>query len=582
MSASEYPNRRKERGVLMFVVTIVISILALGGVALLGLMKVERLTTLEHLTQIQTDNADRSAVSLIQAFAELSRKRQDQLGGSYQNPALFRGVELLGTAQGARSDIRLTVLSPVFNREEIEGLRYGLTNESAKLNLTAILAWEEETPGNGRNALMKLPGMTVTMADSILDWIDPNEQTRSRGAEADFYTRKKLPYSPRNAVPVFLEELLLVRDVTRYQLYGTDEQFNFGDAENKVADAKNSGLVGSLQKPPERPKSGGVEVLAGDAAAMIPWSYLLTVYSAERDIDPEGEPRIDLNGDDLPFLFDELQAYTGEDIAAFVILYRQYGPSRRTVPEGGTVVQASGNSVDLSAPASFRMGTPLDIVGATVFVPNSDNPETGTFYASPLRDERGESKLFDYLDYVSTSRSTVITGRVNIQEAPRPVLEAVPDLTPSAVQRILNTRPAPGAEPSKEFRHAAWIYTEGIVDLAAMKKLWNKLTVSGEVWSGQIIGSTDDFGVTRRAEVVVDGTVSPARQVFYKDLSMYGPGFSRTVIGPAAAGDPENKIGSLLTEQTQNAAPFLDAESAPIEADPYSAVEQNGFSEFGP
>lgn len=573
-------GRRKERGLVLFIVTIVIAILALGGVALLGLMRIEREATAVRLSEIQLTNADRSAVTLIQTLAESDAQERARLGGVYDNPKLFRAVELLSQEDGARANVRFTMIAPTFNRDTVEGIRYGLVNESTRLNLSAVLAWDEENPGSGRAALMKLPGMTPTMADSILDWIDPDERTRPQGAESSYYAQKRLPYSPRNAVPVFLEELLLVRDVTRYQLYGTDEYYNYGGIAEQSGNISVSsaagadGLIGSLAAPPEKTGARGVDLGTSGASPFAPWSQLLTVFSAERDVDPNGEARIDLNGADGSFLFDELRSYVNEQVATFVLLYRQYGPATAEQVEAGNAQNASADIIDFSRPLTARLASPLDIVGASVFVPSEDDPERGTLYASPFPDRRRSvSALFDYLDYVSTAASTVISGRVNVNAAPRAVLEAIPDLPPSAVQRILNSRPTPGTDAAKEYRHAAWLYSDGIVDLATMKKLWNKLTTSGGVWRAQVIAYLDAQTATRRAEVVVDGTVSPARQVFYKDLSMYGPGFPlEKITGGGAAADPDRVIGSLLDRETRDAAPFLNAETSLMPDDPFDAV----------
>ena len=73
---------------------------------------------------------------------------------------------------------------------------------------------------------MSLPGMTDEVADAILDWIDPDDTPRQFGAEAETYRTLGVPYSPRNGVPQCLEELLLVRGVTRDLLFGADANLN--------------------------------------------------------------------------------------------------------------------------------------------------------------------------------------------------------------------------------------------------------------------------------------------------------------------------------------------------------------------
>ena len=53
----------------------------------------------------------------------------------------------------------------------------------------------------------------------------------------------------------------------------------------------------------------------------------MTLYSAERNLTPDGKPRIDLNQQDLRKLHQQLTAALGEEQAQFMILYRQFGPS---------------------------------------------------------------------------------------------------------------------------------------------------------------------------------------------------------------------------------------------------------------
>ena len=67
--------------------------------------------------------------------------------------------------------------------------------------------WERRVPGSARAALLNLPGMTESIADAILDWLDADGAQRQFGAEADYYAGLQLPYAPRNATPGCLEEL---------------------------------------------------------------------------------------------------------------------------------------------------------------------------------------------------------------------------------------------------------------------------------------------------------------------------------------------------------------------------------------
>jgi general secretion pathway protein K len=57
--------------------------------------------------------------------------------------------------------------------------------------------------------------------DAILDWRDPDDLLHAHGAEAAYYRELTPPYHPQNGRFRSLEELLLVRGMTREILEGT-------------------------------------------------------------------------------------------------------------------------------------------------------------------------------------------------------------------------------------------------------------------------------------------------------------------------------------------------------------------------
>ncbi len=570
-------RRRSNRdGVVLLIVALVVAALTLGGATLMTLMQTERAATQTRGYDALVRSVDRSAVAFLVGTLETSPEEREKIGGVYDNPDYFCAAPLLTFEDGGTASSRFTIVSPKFEEDEIEGVRYGLVDESTRLNLDAVLAWEAEKEGAGRDALLKLPGMTTTAADSILDWIDADETARPNGGETRYYTDEKLPYSPRNAVPVFLEELLLARGVTRLHLYGTDENFTFGVENIDGGASEDSALGGSLTA---LPVAGGSR-RRGEAEA-VPWKELLTVFSAEKDVDPTGEARVDLNVDDLEFLYQELAPRVGEELAKFVVWARQFGPTSGVdakdaqgapVPKG----RIETTEVDFSVPASFTLATPLDVVGTSVLV-------GGTAIESPLAANRSNSnaeKIFQLLDFASTSPSTTIVGRVNVNAAPRPVLAAVPGLATADVQRILDDRPALDEAIPDDYRHATWLYTKGVVDWETMKAIYDKTTARGDVYRAQIVGFLDGVAVSARAEVVVDGTTEPPRQVFYKDLSMNGKGFSDAILlggSTVETVDPfggGNEWGAL----DQATSDIFEIETPGSAADPFAELDrQTGY-----
>jgi hypothetical protein len=113
-----------------------------------------------------------------------------------------------------------------------------------------------------------------------------------------------------------------------------------------------------------------------------------------------------------------------------------------------------------------------------------------------------------------------------------------------------------------------------------MKAIYDKTTARGDVYRAQIVGFLDGVDVSARAEVVVDGTTEPPRQVFYKDLSMNGKGFSDAILlggSPVEASDPfggGNEWGAL----DQATSGIYEIETPGSAADPFAELDrQTGY-----
>jgi type II secretory pathway component PulK len=65
------------------------------------------------------------------------------------------------------------------------------------------------------------PGDSTPIVNSILDWIDPDDQTRIEGTETEWYQGQNPPYVAKNGLVDDLSELLLVRGVTPEIYWGT-------------------------------------------------------------------------------------------------------------------------------------------------------------------------------------------------------------------------------------------------------------------------------------------------------------------------------------------------------------------------
>lgn len=107
-----------------------------------------------------------------------------------------------------------------------------------------------------REVLLRLPGMTEEIADSILDWRDEDPFPHFLGAEDFYYRGLEPPYRAKNAPLEVLEELLWVRGMTNeifqaiepFVTVYTDGKVNLNTAPREVLMAlgMGEGLVDKL------------------------------------------------------------------------------------------------------------------------------------------------------------------------------------------------------------------------------------------------------------------------------------------------------------------------------------------------
>jgi hypothetical protein len=535
--------------VVLFIVMVLIVMISLAGLSFVITMSTENKAVHVSGDVMQIEQVVASGEELLKAYCELSLDERRAAGGAIDNAALFRGALVVDDGSGDHR-ARFSVVAPQIEDARIVGIRFGAENESARLNLARLPQWDAEQPGAAQEALMNLPGMTEGIADAILDWIDVDPAPRPNGAEAEYYAGLGVPYRPRNGIPTSLDELLLIRDVSRHLLFGADADFNHqvDEVESQLASAGRG---------------------FGAAGDQVPWASLLTVYSAERNTSYEGSPRIHLNERDLPKLHKQLKETFDASWADFIVAYRQFGPwegppeetwpGSRSARRRGLAVgppraedlrsavsrrgERPGRSLDLSRPARFEIGSVLDLIGVkvrlreTVAEVEEGEPRPARrppyLLESPFEDDRlaMEDYLPKLVDAATVTSDKILRGRINVNGAPRAVLLGVPGLDRSAVDQIIAARGLRSGRDDAKRRHVTWLLTEGIVDREQMRALEPYLTTGGDVFRAQVVGYFEDSGLSARAEVVVDGTASPPRQLYWKDLRLFGRGYSLETLG---------------------------------------------------
>jgi type II secretory pathway component PulK len=131
------------------------------------------------------------------------------------------------------------------------------------------------------------------------------------------------------------------------------------------------------------------------------------------------------------------------------------------------------------------------------------------------------------LDKTTTVNSPEITARVNVNTAPRAVLAALPGLTSTDVDNIVEHRPTMSTPdtPDSIFQTPAWLITEANFPPQTLKTLERYVTARSLVYRIQSIGYFDGGGPTARIEAVIDGNNQRPRIISWRDLTELGKGF---------------------------------------------------------
>lgn len=540
------------RGSVLLLVLVVVVMLTLAAYNFSELMLTEMEAAAVHADDVQARLLTDSAAEYVAVL--LANRTSLQEENLQHNPELFQGVEVVPAEVSGRRG-RFSIIAPVEQDPQARGIRYGLIDESAKLNLNALqkLQLDED---QSRNLLLGLPGMTLEIADAILDWVDVDDNSRLYGVESEYYESLSPAYACKNGPLETIDELLLVRGVTAELLYGED--------------ANRNGLL----DPNENDGDASPPLDNADGILDLGWIAFLTVHSRELNLRADGSQKINVNNGLLTDLYDQLAAEFDEDVAKFVVAFRMAGPKdprpddssstsgsatvatsttrgqqqqqQQQVLQGlasaaAQAVATPGGKVtrggmDISKGGQYRIKSLWELIDSRC---DAVVDGVSTTLTSPWSSTSGNlsSLLPTIMDTLSVSGDAFLEGRININQARREVLVGLPNMTEQVVDAIVNAQMlddsgAPRVDVLGTRNTTGWLFLEGIVDIWGMRDLDPYLTARGDVYRAQILGFFDGGGPVARAEVVVDGTQSPPRIVFFRDLNDLGRGYTRAQLFP--------------------------------------------------
>jgi type II secretory pathway component PulK len=542
----ELPRTSSRRGSVLLIVLVIIVLLALAAYTLVELCVAENEASNRFGRQAQARAFAQSGIDMaVTLLSDPTERLQPQF--VVNRPDALKAV-VVKQSDVARGRGRFSVIAGDSSDGTAKTVRYGLSDESGKLNLNALVLWQQTlslSDATARNFLLNLPYMTNDLADAILDFIDSDDTARQYGVESDYYSTLSPPYRAANGPLQSLDDLLLVRGITPALLYGEDLNRN------------------GILDPGED--------VNGDGYFDQGWSAYLTVYSAERNIQQDGTARININQQDLPSLYDTLAGTVGTSQAQYIVAWRMNGAaptgggngpktgspssspssggggssrqqnanaalsaSRGTRTSGQTVIR-DGLQVPVPPATGSHMFTSVyQIIGGTVRA--SVNGKATTL-SSPF--SASSSQIATYLpqtlDQLSLTDDLFIQGRINVNTAPMQVLLGLPNMTVQLATQIAAAQTAGSSSQTGSAQSPratnAWLVVEGLTSANTMQSLDPYLTAMGDVYRVQSVGYFDEGGPVVRLEAVIDSAVQPPRILNLREFTELGRGFTRQQLG---------------------------------------------------
>jgi DNA uptake protein ComE-like DNA-binding protein len=458
------------------------------------------------------------AMILVTARAVLTDATASANGlSAIQSDAIEKAVEqyVLSVVDGAQGDaVGITgidieafpvgdgyfwIIAPNLDYDALQAdYAFGIVDESSKLNLNTVSSEQ----------LQLLPGMTADVADSIINWRNPDNNASPNGADSSFYL--PLGYAAKNSPFETVEELKLVIDpkqLTPDPLYGYDLN------RDGVLDQYEQSLAG-----------GGSLGTAMNSASFDPrgWANYFTVNTIEPNTARDGTARVDVNNDQAglqQLLTDNLQANRATQIMGqlaplYAAAQRAAGggnSSRGSTATGGTTTSTGGKTTT---------GTGQPQQQAQAF------SDLGKFYtASGMKPD--EFKLIE--DKVTTSTAKTLPGLINVNTASRPVLMCLPGITETDADSLISQRI--GNSDNSSY---AWIFN--VLDAQKAAAIVPYITARSFIYSADIVAVSGDGRAFKRVRIIVDAQTSPAKIIYRRDLTSLGWPLPREIQDQMRAG----------------------------------------------
>ncbi len=314
-----------------------------------------------------------------------------------------------------------------------------------------------------KKQFMQLPMMTEDVAAAIIDWRDKDEKPEPDGVEGGYYMSLSPGYHIRNEPFRTVRELLMVKSVSRDLFFGEDSNFN-GRLDHNECDGGDS-----------EPMDNEDDILDKG------WVDYLTCCSSEKNVDAQGNERIDINKAKEKKLVDSLDIKKSH--AKWIVENRNKGfESIADLINKNSKKDSSGNNKNKKDDKDSDQAEPLDLA---------------TF-----------KKI---ADKITVSSDKQLAGVLNVNTAPLKVLTVLLEGNEALADSIVSYRKTlnMGMESIADLLNVKGLNVE------TFKKIAHQVAVRSSVFTVQCQVEIDSTGGTYNGEAVVDRGASPGAILYW-------------------------------------------------------------------
>ena len=344
-------------------------------------------------------------------------------------------------------------------------------DESSKLNINTVT----------KAQLLELPYMEEDIADAIIDWRDKDDTPSVDGVEGGYYENLPFRYAIRNGPFRTIRELLLVKGLTQELLYGEDTNFN-GLLDYNERDGDES--------PPVDDRDD--ELDKG-------WIAYLTCYSYDKNVDAEGNQKININQANERQLQNSLGIRRSQ--AQWIVEKR-----------GNNRFNSIADLIDNSSPQQPQQGSQQSSQQSS-----QRGPQSGSQSSSQQAEPLDLQTFYQIADKITVDSGNKVPGKVNINTAPKWVLVALlggSEADEEVAENIIAYR----AGLIDGMQSTADLMKAGLVNMGTFKKIANNITTRSDVYTIRCFATADRggfSGTTMQTEVVVDRSSSPPTTLYW-------------------------------------------------------------------